>query len=350
MNLFRFYKPGFKQRQSQKLKEPGKRYGIMVDCGLNTDPKILMLHKQKDHALLGIYLEILFNIDIETEIWEVREDHFRTWARQIFAEGAPNFQLEKRLLWLSQNGLIGFDVINQTISKPDPNHGQTCFKQPLNMLQTLSKHPDVNPNVTSFRQAETQVLTEHVTPISNQTKNNKNTPIVPKGDDSFFEKFWQAYPKKAGKKPCAGIWSRKKLDRHIDAVMSGLNAYKASEQWRRDNGKYIPNPSTFLNQERWNDEIAVPLQHSLSSETVEDEKARRWKQNREQWFRCRYAIPANRGPLDEIPHKRIGEYQIPSDATAPPWEVVRKDDPTDVLDIREWEPVNSLEDIANAAR
>lgn len=74
-------------------------------------------------------------------------------------------------------------------------------------------------------------------------------------EEAPFEKFWQAYPKKTSKATAFGIWTRKKLDHHIDAIMSGLNAYKTSDQWRKEGGKYIPMPSTFLNQERWEDEI-----------------------------------------------------------------------------------------------
>ena len=30
---------------------------------------------------------------------------------------------------------------------------------------------------------------------------------------------------------------------------------KQTEQWKKDNGKYVPYPATWLNQERWTDEI-----------------------------------------------------------------------------------------------
>jgi hypothetical protein len=33
---------------------------------------------------------------------------------------------------------------------------------------------------------------------------------------------------------------------------------KTSAQWQKDNGQYIPNPATWLNQGRWDDEIKEP--------------------------------------------------------------------------------------------
>ena len=32
---------------------------------------------------------------------------------------------------------------------------------------------------------------------------------------------------------------------------------KQTEQWKKDNGKFIPYPATWLNQERWTDEIKM---------------------------------------------------------------------------------------------
>ena len=33
--------------------------------------------------------------------------------------------------------------------------------------------------------------------------------------------------------------------------MQAVNAQKHSEQWRRDNGRFIPNPATWLNGGYW---------------------------------------------------------------------------------------------------
>jgi len=34
-----------------------------------------------------------------------------------------------------------------------------------------------------------------------------------------------------------------------------VNAQKATEQWRKDNGQFIPHPQTWLNQRRWEDDV-----------------------------------------------------------------------------------------------
>ena len=41
----------------------------------------------------------------------------------------------------------------------------------------------------------------------------------------------------------------------IDVLLSAISNQKKSEQWRRDGGKYIPHPTTWLNGKRWEDEV-----------------------------------------------------------------------------------------------
>lgn len=37
-------------------------------------------------------------------------------------------------------------------------------------------------------------------------------------------------------------------------MMSSLEQFRGSKDWLKDNGQYIPYPSTWLNQRRWEDE------------------------------------------------------------------------------------------------
>ena len=75
-----------------------------------------------------------------------------------------------------------------------------------------------------------------------------------------FNAFWQSYPRKTAKQRALAVWMRKKCwNGEFDAILTGLTAHKESDQWQRDDGRYIPHPATFLEQERWRDEIACPV-------------------------------------------------------------------------------------------
>ena len=70
-----------------------------------------------------------------------------------------------------------------------------------------------------------------------------------------FEEFWTAYPKKKAKEAAKKAWNKLKPDETlgktiITAVLGSAN----TTDWKKENGKYIPYPATYLNGKRWEDE------------------------------------------------------------------------------------------------
>lgn len=100
-----------------------------------------------------------------------------------------------------------------------------------------------------------------------------------------FELFWQAYWRRVAKKAAAVAYHRAvtTLEAH-ERVMEAVRA-QTPEMIRRD-VEFRPHPATWLNQERWTDEVAgsprrtpppaagaAELQKLLDEATPED---RRW--------------------------------------------------------------------------
>jgi hypothetical protein len=67
-----------------------------------------------------------------------------------------------------------------------------------------------------------------------------------------FEAFWKAYPRKTAKTKALESWLRKKPP--IEKCLFTLQWQVSSFDWTKEDGKYIPNPATWLNQGRWDDE------------------------------------------------------------------------------------------------
>lgn len=112
-----------------------------------------------------------------------------------------------------------------------------------------SNNPATNEQQTSNKPSNTK-----------KVRSKEIPPIPPTGVDAdfpSFDRFWAAYPKKVGKAD-----ARKKFEKLVpdestlSAILSSLEYLKATDQWQRENGKYIPNPSTWLNQKRWQDEAS----------------------------------------------------------------------------------------------
>ena len=71
--------------------------------------------------------------------------------------------------------------------------------------------------------------------------------------ETSFDAFWQAYPKKVGKQAALKAFRRVKVP--LETLLTAIERQKCGSQWSRDGGQYIPNPATWLNQGRWEDEV-----------------------------------------------------------------------------------------------
>lgn len=77
-------------------------------------------------------------------------------------------------------------------------------------------------------------------------------------DDGAFDQFWSAYPKKVGKPAAQKSFKSAKVNKEALAnILANICTQKESQQWKKNNGQFIPNPSTYLNQRRWEDQTGV---------------------------------------------------------------------------------------------
>jgi len=71
---------------------------------------------------------------------------------------------------------------------------------------------------------------------------------MPKSEDLSFHEFWDKYPRKLNRKKSEAIWKRiPKSDRL--KILTDIES-----RFTNMDSQYIPYPSSYLNQERWNDE------------------------------------------------------------------------------------------------
>ena len=82
----------------------------------------------------------------------------------------------------------------------------------------------------------------------------------------YFSIFWASYPKKVGKGAAEKSWKKIKPTKDLlEKMLNAIEIAKQSMQWNKDNGQYIPNPATWLNQKRWEDEIIIDNKYSNKS-------------------------------------------------------------------------------------
>lgn len=114
----------------------------------------------------------------------------------------------------------------------------------------------VRDRVREWRQRQNKISNATVTRCNAET-----IPTIPTNNNlhqtnSAFDAFWSAYPRKIGKQAALKAWKRVKPGlASVDKILKAVTAQKQSDQWTRDNGQFIPHPSTWLNQGRWDDEL-----------------------------------------------------------------------------------------------
>jgi uncharacterized protein YdaU (DUF1376 family) len=121
--------------------------------------------------------------------------------------------------------------------------------------------PIADPNGKPMPTPMADGCPEHGSPSPSPSPINK-TPKPPRGqpvEPESFIVFWNAYPKKVAKPQALKSWLRISPNEDtVTQIIQDVTKRKASEDWTKDQGKYIPNPSTYLNNQRWTDLFEIP--------------------------------------------------------------------------------------------
>lgn len=88
-----------------------------------------------------------------------------------------------------------------------------------------------------------------------QNRTEKNREEKRRDIYAHFETFWAAYPKKKNKKDALKAWRNAKDKPAIEIITEKLDELKNSNEWKKENGQFIPYPATWLNRGGWEDEI-----------------------------------------------------------------------------------------------
>ena len=106
-------------------------------------------------------------------------------------------------------------------------------------------------------------------PIQSESNPNPNPKPNPKanrngGDgepspgsrDARFEEFWKAYPRKADRTEAQKAFENLRPDEKLmETLLAAIGRQKQTEQWRKQDGQFIPNPATWLRHRRWEDDV-----------------------------------------------------------------------------------------------
>ena len=160
------------------------------------------------------------------------------------------------LIWL-----LASQLDNRIPNDPDWIKGQTGMRTKPNLnllidkgflvLEQDASNALADCNQSAMPETETEAYTKEA---------ETEPPISPKGDDSTFESFWNLYPKKVGKQAALRRWKKIKPSKGlVEAILNSIRDQVDRQHFiGSQNGQereFIPNPSTWLNEGRWEDGI-----------------------------------------------------------------------------------------------
>ena len=120
-----------------------------------------------------------------------------------------------------------------------------------------------------------------------QTAKQKTTPSSSSSSSpspsnkKTFEAFWETYPKRVGKEAAFKAWKTHKCNEITAIIIKSVKAHINSKPWKKDEGEFIPHPTTFLNQHRWDDEVEMPKITRQSTMKSGSSIVEKWKKDAE---------------------------------------------------------------------
>jgi hypothetical protein len=137
----------------------------------------------------------------------------------------------------------------------------TCLKVAKRLMTSATSNQKMRNMIQDIRQNHDGVMTSCDSVMKEENRieekriDKKEKTIKTEVIEDYFEDFWYKYPKKVGKEAARKAWIKANPD--IIKVIDAINWQRETRQWQAEDGKYIPNPSTYLNQGRWMDEAPI---------------------------------------------------------------------------------------------
>lgn len=224
------------------MKHPVKKVGLKhfdwVGLVLETD--LPMISKA-----IVMYLSRFMTKD-QHVAWPSRS---RIQAELTVSKGALN----KHLDLLESEGWISRINGNSTTNTRYWIAYPKCIETSLKLLNNGSSlgEPPSSRHEQRSSPDEPQVVHEVNTnsPLNNKTNNYRSCDS---GETDMFDTFWASYPKKESKKQAKIAFNRLSKNNQKLAIQDSSNRYDETDK------RFIPLPTTYLNGERWNDEITEP--------------------------------------------------------------------------------------------
>lgn len=242
--------------------------------------------KWEGQAVLSLLLRKIDQSGVMDGIEDVYDDvSIATGMNIEDAKKGLDLLLKYEVFKFSENTLFMPNFLEaQTASKSDKQRQKESRDNRKAKANIITNGDNVSQNVTDKSQNVTKCHTSSQPVTSGHSLHCNalhditlpcntllNTNVQKIAQDQFDE-FWKLYPNRKNKKGSKAKFLKLTKDKNFDfdLIMSQLQKQVNHVDWIKDNGRYVPLPTTWLNNEKWNDEINDNF--SNTPQTKQDEK------------------------------------------------------------------------------
>jgi hypothetical protein len=159
------------------------------------------------------------------------------------------------------------------------------------MVDSDTKRQQTRERVRKHRAKNHKKSSQYVTHGNAQKRHtDTDTDTVKKTNAQIngFDAWWDAYPRKKDKKKALDIWKRKNLAKRADELIAKLKEQVCDcESFNRSDKTKIAYPTTYLNGERYDDDIdPIPVNQKQNKTDIKSEifaRISRGVQNGYEW-------------------------------------------------------------------
>lgn len=190
------------------------------------------------------------------------------------------------IAWLESAGALVADRTNgrHTTYVVTPSK----YVEPVQQAHQCEKSTGASPASEPVQQAHQPVHLPHQ-PVQQPHTNHQEPSITvmesnrqsARADDATdrFDEFWAAYPRKEGRKKAVEAWKKLKPTADLLAtILAALSLQSKSLKWLEKGGQFVPHGATYLNGERWTDQVVIPVDDAGSDMVVATGPANRQQQ------------------------------------------------------------------------
>lgn len=262
------------------------RVFITILLSVNAESKTWIWQGEKYTCHPG---ELITSVRKLSEMALVTERNVRTSLKKLEILEVLEVKTTQKATHLKVNNWQDYQSTPDTRSdKQVTNKCQTSDKQVTTTKEIRTKNKELRKNIQ-------------------KKTTSKSSPIFSESDpENIFQEFWDSYPRKEGKTQATKAFNKQYRATSPDKILSSLKAQKLIWERLGTEIRYIPHASTWLNQQRFLDQLEPPPDNPVKPHEEEPFKRKPYTERLKLY---RY-ITTIIGTCDDVLDKEKGEWEV----------------------------------------